>query len=181
MKYTLSLLGFCCLLTACSPKAAPPVSPPVQLPKAPATEVLEEPLPDVQIAPASTAPYRLLRLERTPCYGKCPHYAVDFYSNGLVLYDGKKYAPLDGLHESRIDSVALENLQSAIAEADFFKLQERYPAQGLKDLPGTRITVTNANRQSHRVLVQFDPPTGLAALIELLDGYVDRGAFLEVR
>ena len=181
MKYTYFLFGICCLFYACSPKTAPPMSPPVQLPKAPATEVLKEPLPDVQTAPAPTAPYRLLRLERTPCYGKCPHYTVDFYSNGLVLYDGKKYAPLDGLYESRIDSTALQDLQNAVAEADFFRLKERYPAQGLKDLPGTRLTVTNANRQSHQVLVQFAPPAKLAALIELLEVYVERGAFLEVR
>ena len=180
MKYIL-FVGVLLLTTACARRAAAPVGPTLQLPKAPETTVVTDSVVAVVPPPAPTAPYRMLRLERTPCYGKCPYYTVDVYSNGLVLYDGKRHTRLQGLHETRLDDDVLLIIRDAIAEADFYNLATRYPAAGLKDLPGTVISVTGANRSAHTVTVIHDAPAALQALIDTIDRTMERATLLEVR
>lgn len=178
MKFIVLL--FVAALLACHRRTVP-AAPRAQLPKAPRTTVIVDSLPPVSEPPAPAAPYRLLRLQRTPCYGKCPHYAVDVYSNGLVLYEGKNYVPLRGTYESRLTETDLAALRDELARSDFFQLAARYPAEGLKDLPGTVLTVTNTQRRSHRVQVIFDPPPQLQDLIDHVDRLVERSTFLELR
>lgn len=166
----------------CNRRAAPTTTTPtLQLPKAPEVAIESDTLPAVQTAPAATAPYRLLRLTRTPCYGKCPHYTVDIYSNGLTLFDGKRHAPYEGLQEAQLPTATLEALRNRIAAADFFQLAAHYPPKPLPDLPAVQLEVSSPNRTTHTVRVQHAPPVELAALVAYLDELVAETAFSAVR
>lgn len=82
-------------------------------------------------------------IKRTACYGKCPVYEAKVFSNGLVLFEGEKYADKDGLYEAYILEDQIDNL---IAQADsiaFFDMAAVYPSKGFKlhDLPSTHIFI----------------------------------------
>lgn len=95
--------------------------------------ILDEPAPQKATVVAN--------IKKTSCYGVCPVFEIKVFSNGLVLYDGKKHTPRLGLHEAYLLKSEIDEL---IAQADtihFFQLASAYPLEGksLIDLPSTII------------------------------------------
>ena len=44
-----------------------------------------------------------LAMRRTPCYGKCPTYKLNIFSNGDIIYQGIRFVEKLGLYKSTID------------------------------------------------------------------------------
>lgn len=67
----------------------------------------------------------MIRMEKTPCFGVCPAYIVEFYSNGKVVYRGIKNAVYDG------------TITGQLPKADWSRLVSRYRKMAWKNLPST--------------------------------------------
>jgi hypothetical protein len=106
--------------------------------------------------------YRVVTLQKTGCYGKCPDYEFILQSNGEATYIGKKNVPRLGKYQARAQAGFIFSIKSKINEGNFFKMSTIYPSNKkiLKDLPDTYIMV---NDNVHQIIIRnnHDAPTEL--------------------
>lgn len=69
----------------------------------------------------------IVRLTRTPCYGRCPTYEITIYDDGLLLYDGKQNVEKQGKYFRKLEKSEVQNLKTAFANANFFQLANTFP------------------------------------------------------
>lgn len=90
------------------------------------------------IAPASEQPSEpvhasklRVRLERTPCLGACPTYAVVIHMDGQVQWEGRDNVIATGPRQGRVTRAELAELAEKIDAAKFFERDEygELPAQ----------------------------------------------------
>lgn len=109
-------------------------------------------------------------IERTTCYGKCPYYEAKVYSNGLVIYHGKKDVALLGKHQAIIPPEKLEALNQKAKTIGYFDLNDKYPLKGLGiiDFP-VCITSLQTENQKKIIYNRNDSPQSLVEYQEFFD------------
>ena len=77
---------------------------------------------------ASAAATPALTLERTPCFGGCPVYAVTVSPSGEVTYEGKAHVRQLGKASGKIAPEKVERLLMELERAGYFSMANRYAA-----------------------------------------------------
>ena len=67
-----------------------------------------------------------ISLDRTECYGTCPSYKVTIFSNGKVLYEGRKFVKTSGRASGRLSPSQIRDLTNALTQARYFSLRSSY-------------------------------------------------------
>ena len=140
------------LAVACM-RASPPV---------PATDAAQSPAhPDLHIT-----------LERGPCFGTCPVYAVALEGSGAVLFQGRRFVADTGVSTATIPAARVDSLAAELAARGYFDFADRYRAgepgceRYATDLP-TVITEVRAAGRVKRVEHDHGCMEAPAALTEL--------------
>lgn len=106
--------------------------------------------------------YRVVTLQKTGCYGKCPDYEFILQSNGEATYIGKKNVSRLGKYKAQAQAGFMFSIKSKINEGKFFKMSTVYPSNEkiLEDLPDTYIMVSD---HVHQIIIRnnHDAPTEL--------------------
>jgi hypothetical protein len=110
-------------------------------------------------------------LETTACYGKCPIYKLEIYSDGKVLLFGKENIDYIGNFESSITMEKLEQLTKAFENASFFEFNDEYRSL-FKDLP-TKYISFHYNDISKTIKAYDNIPVELNNLIRILEDLVN--------
>lgn len=74
-------------------------------------------------------------MERTACFGQCPHYLIEIYETGLVRYSGKTFADPKGVYEKEMSK---ETVAEIFREFNSFRVdtcKEEYTML-VSDFPG---------------------------------------------
>jgi len=111
-----------------------------------------------------------LKMQRTPCYGKCPNYTVEISNNGKVNYFGKMFVDYEGQHFGNISSTDVDLIKSKINEVNFFELQDKYDSPAT-DMPSTIFEVT-LNKQFKKITNRHNGPIELKDLEKLVEEIV---------
>jgi TonB family protein len=82
-----------------------------------------------------------LKLERTPCFGKCRSYTVEFLKTGEVVYNGKANVKMLGTWRAKMTKTAMRNFFRQFEKYTYSKLSSKYHVLS-SDLPGMNIAVT---------------------------------------
>ncbi len=106
-------------------------------------------------------------MSKTRCYGKCPVYTIDIYSNGHVIYEGKSNVDKIGRFEKNITQTELSDLKKAFLDSKFFDFEDEYVSNAT-DLPTTYILFRN-NGEEKKIKDYHRAPKELKALEKLLD------------
>jgi len=61
--------------------------------------------------------YEVLTFSRSACFGSCPTYSVDFYSDGLMVFKGKKYTSFIGIKRIQLNPELFISLKTTFKEA----------------------------------------------------------------
>lgn len=112
-----------------------------------------------------------IRLERTPCEGKCPTYALDIDGNGQVTYEGIQWVATLGRRTWQVPREDVVDLVNRFLAAHFFEAAPEYrhgdtlpaTADSVARAPGARLTL-NLGAKSHTVYLVADYPEALALL-----------------
>lgn len=118
-----------------------------------------------------TAEPRLLAsLKRTPCYGRCPVYEIQFFSNGEVVFNGERNLRRLGIFLARVPESTLRQILEQAGQARFFELKDAYPESGaaITDLPET-ITFVNNGKARKTITNYYDAPLPLLRFEQFLD------------
>ncbi|HVZ99290.1 MAG TPA: DUF6438 domain-containing protein [Caulobacterales bacterium] len=115
-----------------------------------------------------------ITLERTPCFGFCPDYAVTITGDGAVTYNGRRFVRVTGEQHATASPEDVAHLVELIRRADFFNLKDRYEAQ-VTDLPSARITVVQGDRRK-AVLDYAGEHVGMPHAVTEIEQEIDRVA-----
>jgi uncharacterized protein DUF6438 len=69
-----------------------------------------------------------ITLERTPCFGGCPVYAVAVSPSGEVIYEGKAHVRQLGKASGKIAQQNVGELLAELEKAGYFSMANRYAA-----------------------------------------------------
>jgi Domain of unknown function (DUF6438) len=111
----------------------------------------------------------ILEFIKTPCFGKCPTYSVQLWSNGKMIYDGKSNVEKMGRFESSANNSFIYTIFQEAEKIDFFELSDKYPTDGttIPDLPKTIIFLKNGTNE-HRIIDAFYSPLPLQGFEQFL-------------
>ncbi|MFK8007979.1 MAG: DUF6438 domain-containing protein [Saprospiraceae bacterium] len=178
-KFTLlTLLLGCFLIISCSKKnkvvAAPPSSSYDIEVNSPAVEenVINEKSPK-SISELSKN-YRVVTMQKTGCYGKCPDYEFVLQSNGDAIYIGKKNVARLGRYTAHAKAGFIFSIKSEIKEGHFFKMSTVYPSNEkfIKDLPDTYLMVSD-NINQIIIRNNHDAPTELIEFQNKIESMIE--------
>lgn len=79
-----------------------------------------------RVAGSTAAVGPAVSLERTPCFGRCPVYAVSVSPTGLVTYHGTADVRLVGTDTARIPQKQVDALLRDMERAGYFTFDSRY-------------------------------------------------------
>ena len=111
-----------------------------------------------------------LKMQRTPCYGKCPNYTVEISNNGKVNYFGKMFVDFEGQHYGNISITDVELIKTKIKEVNFFELKDKYDSPAT-DVPSTIFEAT-INNQFKKITNRHNGPPELKDLEKLIEEIV---------
>jgi ankyrin repeat protein len=115
-----------------------------------------------------------ITLERTPCFGTCPSYTVEISADGTVVFNGRDYVFVRGVHRRRIDPAAVRHLFALARDADFFSLRDFYAAS-MTDNPSYLVTIEAGGRRK-RISDYVGEAVGMPSSIKALQDAIDAAA-----
>jgi hypothetical protein len=81
---------------------------------------------------------QVVAMEKSPCFGKCPHYSMQIFKDGKVVYNGKANTKKLGIFEKTIDKKELNSIVKAFESSKFSSFNDLYNSE-LADLPSTML------------------------------------------
>lgn len=108
-------------------------------------------------------------LKKTACYGKCPVFTLNLFSDGTVMFEGKMFTEKIGLYQNHISEKEINNLIIEFMNADFFNLEDEY-ISGMTDLPTTYLTFTY-NSKTKTIKDYYGSPEKLKILENTINRY----------
>jgi len=119
-----------------------------------------------------------IRMERTPCLGKCPMYTLQIFNTGNVSYIGKNFVDKVGTYSMKLTNAELELIKSKLKEIDFFNLKDKYD-RNVTDVPACYLSVILDDKKK-KVIDRVDGPKKLKELEKLIDKIVLGGDLIKV-
>jgi hypothetical protein len=112
-----------------------------------------------------------ITMQKTPCYGTCPVYAVRFMLDGRARYFGGDNAPLQGHFSGTTDVAALA---AWIATQQPETLPDTYPTANI-DAPGVNLQIDyGARRLRFKGISESSASLRLEGILLALDGATSR-------
>ncbi|MFT2090130.1 DUF6438 domain-containing protein [Paraglaciecola sp. 2405UD69-4] len=65
-------------------------------------------------------------LSTTPCFGTCPVYEVNVFSDGVIVFNGEAHTELTGIHRLPKDSDLFQNIIRLLDSSDFQTFRDNY-------------------------------------------------------
>jgi hypothetical protein len=175
--YCTILMAAGLLALACNPPKAgtdaqQTQTPPNKPTKPNPTDEAEQPLEEA---------YPVAGFEKTPCFGKCPVYTVQFFSNGKVTWLGRMNVERMGAYEAFVTEGTLKSIRDRAFELNYLDLYNEYPHQGKRvaDLPST-ITFLRVSDIEKQVVNTHDAPHNLKQFEKYLEEIINGLAWRKV-
>lgn len=128
----------------------------------------------------ATPPQELyVRIERTPCYGRCPTDVVEAFADGKVRYEGKRFVPRLGIYRRQLSDKELQRLRSLLTEAKFDQYADTYDNPGITDIPSLELKY-RLGEQEKAITCRVGCPPELPEKIERLRAFLAEEGHFEM-
>ena len=84
----------------------------------------------------------VISLERTACFGTCPIYKIEIFSDGSGIYTGIKFVKNIGILKFQLSAAHVKKILDSATKINFSRLKDEY-SKPITDLPTTYITIKN--------------------------------------
>ena len=105
----------------------------------------------------------IISLQRTACFGTCPIYKIEIYTDGSGTYTGTRFVENIGLTEFNLSEADLNLILSQAEAIGFANMEEEY-SEPISDLPTTFIQI-----KGKRIRDYTGAPKKLKNLEKLID------------
>lgn len=104
----------------------------------------------------------MAKINRTPCYGKCPVFTIELFDNGVVKYNGVAFVDKKGIFTAKVTPAFIANIQSKALSIKYLSLENKYPIAPvvIADLP-TTTTFIRIGEEGKQITNNFDAPRDL--------------------
>lgn len=109
-----------------------------------------------------------VRMERTPCFGRCPHYALELRDNGMARYSGYRFTNNQGVYEIGIGTLQAKDLLAKLAAYRPDTCQSDYEIL-ISDIPGVNYQIEYSDQQVKEIRNGHFGPAFLAEFAQSLD------------
>ncbi|MDX1943131.1 MAG: DUF6438 domain-containing protein [Saprospiraceae bacterium] len=161
---TIVVCAIVLLLSACNKKAATLLLPPTSAVIDPSKIEEADSLAHEQyrIADSLAQPHLVIALKRTSCYGKCPVFEANVFSDGKAIYKGMNHVEMIGIYEALADTSWRSKILEKALSIQYLILADSYPIDGqaIANLPTTS-TAIFINGKSKSIQNNFDAPKAL--------------------
>lgn len=113
----------------------------------------------------------IISLERTACYGTCPIYKMEVFSDGSAFYHGERFVDHLGNYEFLVSKNTINYILERAVEIGFFEMEDKY-TENVTDLPKT-IVFIKKNKQKKKIVDYYGAPKKLKEFESLVDGCID--------
>lgn len=108
-------------------------------------------------------------IERSPCFGMCPNYALKVYDNGYCTYLGKSNVDHIGSFEGWVDAETLLAIRERAEEIGYFtELGDEYDDRYVTDIPAT-VTTLDFGGQHKSIKNRYQGPEELSDFEDYMD------------
>ncbi len=83
----------------------------------------------LQVFLSSAEEINSVMLQRTVCYGTCPSYSVQIFSDGKVIYYGGQFVKVQGKRTYSVPVDSVKSLFRFVVKINFFSLQNEYTSK----------------------------------------------------
>ena len=84
----------------------------------------------------------IITLQRTACFGTCPIYKIEIYSDGSGTYTGTRFVENIGITKFNLSETNLNLILSQAEAIGFSNMKDKY-SEPISDLPTTFIQIKN--------------------------------------
>lgn len=105
----------------------------------------------------------IIELERTACFGNCPIYKIEIFSNGKVIYTGKKFVDNIGIFKFKINQSSIKEILEYAEKIKFISMKDEY-TRPVSDLPTTLVRIRTKSVKNH-----IGGPNSLKELEKMID------------
>ncbi len=104
----------------------------------------------------------IAKINRAPCFGKCPVFTIELYDNGIVKYNGINFVDKKGIFTATADSEFIAKIQSKALSINYLSFENKYPIAPIiiADLP-TTTTFIRIGEEGKQITDNFDAPRDL--------------------
>jgi hypothetical protein len=96
--------------------------------------------------------FKKITLSRGSCYGTCPAYKLEIYSDGKVKYEGHSFVKVIGTKTWYIDEIAIKKLNKLITDYGYLDMQkDENPNSFTTDLPTITTSVEMMNGEKKTI------------------------------
>lgn len=105
-------------------------------------------------------------LYKSPCKGNCEEYTMTFYENGVVLYEGKFNAKIQGVRTLQLAKESIATMFTSFQTENYHGFNEVYDDNRIMDLQNTYLTY-----QGKKIQIRFKPnaPQKLQELLMIVE------------
>ena len=110
-----------------------------------------------------------LSLERTPCYGECPSYKLNIFTDGDALYEGRLFVEKEGMYIGEVSGKTMKRISSLAEEIGFFEMDDKYVDEYITDVPSTIVTLVIEGKRKTIRSNSFQTPKELINFHNFID------------
>lgn len=126
--------------------------------------------------PGETADSLVAYIERTRCFGVCPHYSMRIYRSGYVMYEGYENVKNIGRYYLYLDAVQLRSIGEKAEEIGYFELLDEYKNPHLTDFPTIYSEVRFKGKRKKITRYDASPPQNLVEMENYIDKVIPEDA-----
>ena len=106
----------------------------------------------------------IISLQRTACFGTCPIYKIDIYTDGSGTYTGTRFVENIGVSKFQLVKSDVNKILEYAKKIGFSKLKDDY-SEPITDLPTTYITIKDKKIKDY---------TGAPKTLKNLENLIDQ-------
>jgi hypothetical protein len=116
-------------------------------------------------------PQLLFSIEKGPCFGACPEYKIEVFTNGEAHLKGIRNVEHIGEYKTQIPDSFLDEMKKSIAAMNIASLDTNYVNKFLTDIPAIDLYFDLKSRRKHIHIFHQQPPQEIDDLLRLIEGF----------
>ena len=106
----------------------------------------------------------IISLQRTACFGTCPIYKIEIFSDGSGIYTGTRFVENIGITEFTLSETQINIILTQAESINFTNMQKEY-SEPISDLPTTFIQIKDKEIRDY---------TGAPKTLKNLENLIDQ-------
>ena len=116
----------------------------------------------------------LFSSEKGPCFGTCPEYKIEVYSNGEARLKGIRNVEHIGEFKTQLSAEFVQEITSSIKALDVAALDSNYVNKFLTDFPATDLEFTINGVQKRIHIFHENPPKEIQNVMDVINTLENR-------